>query len=510
MDKVFLSQNNYGLLHEIIKTTIMNRYEYDIDEHREANFLNKLLNIMKQIFEDRSKFNLPEDMNLVDKIKQLNKYTLDFIIPHFSKIVQHSIQNKKQEPVQIHPKISNYAERNTIHTRMISNDNNFNVMSNDNSQLLNPEKPDSIDFSLPIDNSSFPMDKFNEMQKARENELKQLETEKKKKENPQPKVNKNEEEITPSGIINQKNMIEQASDMISFEKMNSMKEDRDRKFEQKLAELAKERDVVFKKSLPEPNGSDSAINVEAVEEFKADKTFLEERNDGVFMKNTLPENPTELFKPDPSIEKQFLERSTKNDIIKEDDLMIKQPVDTNVYTEYITIDSRDDLKLNQPSGPTGTESKFTVYFPWKRFKNIKEITMTSARIPFESQPSVSPGSKIEDEPYLLVSIDELGGSLYNSNNKNIKYFSKIYNGYNGHTFGGVLQTLTYDVDMTTKAYNIHNLSSLEKMTLSITDFRGNLFSGMTLSSSNKKCFSFTFQVDYTIGDANEHINSNMV
>ena len=28
MDKVFLSQNNYGLLHEIIKTTIMNRYEY--------------------------------------------------------------------------------------------------------------------------------------------------------------------------------------------------------------------------------------------------------------------------------------------------------------------------------------------------------------------------------------------------------------------------------------------------------------------------------------------------
>ena len=40
--------------------------------------------------------------------------------------------------------------------------------------------------------------------------------------------------------------------MVTFEKMNSMKEDRDRKFEQKLAELAKERDVVFKKSLPEP------------------------------------------------------------------------------------------------------------------------------------------------------------------------------------------------------------------------------------------------------------------
>ena len=80
-------------------------------------------------------------------------------------------------------------------------------MSNDNPQPLNSGKPDSIDFSLPIDNSSFPMDKFNEMQKSRENELKQLETEKIKKENPQPKVNKSDEEITPSGIINQKNMI---------------------------------------------------------------------------------------------------------------------------------------------------------------------------------------------------------------------------------------------------------------------------------------------------------------
>ena len=307
-------------------------------------------------------------------------------------------------------------------------------------------------------------------------------------------------------------MVKHASKMVTFEKMNSMKEDRDRKFEQKLAELAKERDVVFKKSLPEPNGSDNVVNVEAVEEFKADKTFLEERNDGVFMKNTLPENPTELFKPDPSIEKQFLERSTKNDILTEEDLMIKQPVDTNVYTEYITIDSRDDLKLNlQPEGTaTETESKFTVYFPWKRFKNIKEITMTSAMIPYDSQPEESPLSgKIDEEPYLLVSIEELGGSLYNSNNKNIKYFSKIYNGYNG-TVTTALKAIKYKVDMTTKEYNIHNLSSLEKMTVRVTDYKGNLFTGMTLSSSNKKCFSFTFQVDYTIGDANEHINSNMV
>ena len=79
MDKVFLSQNNYGILHDIIKTTIFNRLNYDIDNDRKANFLNKLMIIMKQIYEDRNKFNISEDLSMIEKIKQLNKYTLDFI-----------------------------------------------------------------------------------------------------------------------------------------------------------------------------------------------------------------------------------------------------------------------------------------------------------------------------------------------------------------------------------------------------------------------------------------------
>ena len=50
------------------------------------------------------------------------------------------------------------------------------------------------------------MDKFNEMQKQRENELKQLETEKTvKKKILNQKLDKSDEEITVSGIINQKN-----------------------------------------------------------------------------------------------------------------------------------------------------------------------------------------------------------------------------------------------------------------------------------------------------------------
>ena len=170
MDTIFLSKNNYGLLHELIKDTILKRYDYDIDKNKEANFLNKLFTIMKQIYNDRDKFNLSDDMSNMEKIKQLNKYTLDFIIPHFSKIIEHTIQknpNSKEKNLKFNsrPEPSNFVDRNSnvFGDNQKRNDfdvlKNFNNMSNQRSEPLNRNKQESVDFSLPIDNSSFPMDK---------------------------------------------------------------------------------------------------------------------------------------------------------------------------------------------------------------------------------------------------------------------------------------------------------------------------------------------------------------
>ena len=522
MDKVFLSQNNYGILHDIIKTTIFNRLNYDIDNDRKANFLNKLMIIMKQIYEDRNKFNISEDLSMIEKIKQLNKYTLDFIIPHFSQIINHSIQNKKTtKEIQTMPKISSYGERNTIHTRMQNSSEtndvdvlkNFNTMSNDRTPALN--KPESIDFSLPIDNKSFPMEKYEEIQKQRDLELKNLEQEKNSKNRPQPKVeDKPLEKVTVSGIDSHSTMIKQAESMVEFDNFNTSKEDRDRKFEARLAELSKERDVIFKTNSFDNNKNYDTVNskMAVIEEFSGEKTKLQEREDGVYLdKNIIPEQPKELFKVDPTIEKQLLERTTKNDLFKESDLMIKQPVNTEIYTEYITVDSRDDIKLSKQPEAYFENSEFTVYFPWRRFKNIKEITLVSAIVPSASAQLPSPNSIMVDEPYLLVSVLELGGSLYNSNNKNLKYFGKIYNEYNGQT-AAANKTIKYKVDTTSKMYNIHNLSSLEKMTITISNYKGVVFNNFKFNVAENpyQCFSFTFKIDYTVGDANEHINSNMV
>ncbi len=522
MDTIFLSKNNYGLLHELIKDTILKRYDYDIDKNKEANFLNKLFTIMKQIYNDRDKFNLSDDMSNMEKIKQLNKYTLDFIIPHFSKIIEHTIQKnpnseEKNLKVNSRPEPSNFVDRNSnvFGDNQKRNDfdvlKNFNNMSNQRSEPLNRNKPESLDFSLPIDNSNFPMDKYNEMQKQRDLELKDLEEKRLKKEHSQPIVEKTDETVTVAGLDSTTNMNTHINKMEEFKKFNSLKEERDKKFENRLAELAKERDVVFKENQVVPKGNlveeFSAINeTEVIENFNGEKTLLDERNEGVYFKKTnFKKNPEELFKLDPNIEKQLLERK-KIDVLKRDDLMIKQPVVTEIYTEYITVDSRDDLQLNATTPVSYlTKSEFSVYFPWGKFKNIKNITMTSALVPSTSvisDPGLNPTAQ---EPYLLVSILELGGSLYNSNNKNIKYFAKIYNDKN---LLPATTTLSYAVDNTTKHYNIHNLSSLEKMTISVTDYRGNVIEFKQLNE--KQCFSFTFKVDYTIGDANEHINSNMI
>ena len=83
---------------------------------------------------------------------------------------------------------------------------------------------------------------------------------------------------------------------------------------------------------------------------------------------------------------------------------------------------RDDIKLSKQPETYFTDSEFTVYFPWRRFKNIKEITLVSAGVPSASAQQPAPNSILVDEPYLLVSVLELGGSLYNSNNKNLKIF----------------------------------------------------------------------------------------
>ena len=73
-------------------------------------------------------------------------------------------------------------------------------------------------------------------------------------------------------------MIKQAS-MVEFDNFNTSKDDRDRKFEARLAELSKERDVIFKTNSFDNNKNYDTVNskMAVIEEFSGEKTKLQER-----------------------------------------------------------------------------------------------------------------------------------------------------------------------------------------------------------------------------------------
>ena len=494
MDNIFLSKDNYQLLYDISKTTIQSRYDYDIDNQHNVDYHGKLFTIMQQINDDKDKFNIPNGLPLNEKVKQLNKFTLDFIIPHFSQLVEHD-KNKPQTNKPQANKVNQRSEfTRMVEEKPINTDTAFHNMSNPSNVSALNNKPKNIDFSLPLDNSDFSMDKYTILQEARDKELKELAELREKMNHEQPKATQEfKETITKSGVEANQGMSGIAAKLVEFDEKTNIKKDRDRKFENRLAELAKERNVVFEISQKNPNAASvepysGADSVTQIKSFTTEKTILEKRDEGIFFeKNEQTTDPTQLHKQDPRVESILLKKST-NDITR-DISMLKQPVETTLNTEFITIDSRDDTNYSTKST---FSSEFSVNFPWKRFKNIKNIEIISASVPKDQN--------IIDEPYLLVSIKEIGGSLYNSNNKQVKYLTKIYNPSNQIP---TTDYIYYKSDPIHKKYEIHDLSSLEKMTVRVTDYKNTVIEGLTGH------FSFTFKIDYTVSNA-AVIESNMI
>ena len=195
MEGYFLSQRNYTLLYEIVKTGLYKRWNYDISTDRENKFLEKMRTVMKQIYNDRSRFNIDETKPTAVVVKELNKYTLDFIIPHFGEIIQYniSVRGKREETppqavLQLAPQAPSNLQRDfssglqSTHARMSersasSRMGNENVMSNyqrlnsERDSILKPHVPKPIDFTLPTGDKTDPSDRYLKMQTQRDNEI---------------------------------------------------------------------------------------------------------------------------------------------------------------------------------------------------------------------------------------------------------------------------------------------------------------------------------------------------
>ena len=500
MENYFLSQRNYTLLYEIVKTGLYKRWNYDISIDRENGFLEKMRTIMQQIYSDRQKFNIDESAPVAEVVKSLNKYTLDFIMPHFGEIIQFTTTVKRDRSVeppqsslhtpQTFTSQNNHMMERSMSSRTVEKDSvmsNYQRLNNERDNALKPHIPKPIDFSLPTGDKSDPSDRFMTMQTQRENELDRFKhsrdatiNEKRATPIPNEKI-----KITQSGIEGYNNMNTHNIAQNNFNDMVEQKKRIDRTIESSLEELTTQRDKLFKQT---QDVKDTSFGKKPeIETFLGNGNVIENRNADVFFNvDNSSVNPNILFQEDKNIKALYEERMARPEEPRA--MAFKPPVETEYRTQYITVDSRDRVQ----SSPN-TASNFIVKFPYIRIKNVKSIKMLSAILPNEES--------IRNEPYVLVSIPEIDGPMYSSNNRDMKIFTKIYNNKNTHNTA--LHYLNYMPEPIKKEYPINALGSLEQLSIRLHKHDGSdipMSGGTGNGTDPEDLTSFTFEIVQTVAD----------
>ena len=515
MENYFLSKRNYTLLYEIVKTGLYKRWNYDISTDRENGFLEKMRTIMRQIYNDRKKFNIDETAPTAEVVKSLNKYTLDFIIPHFGEIIQYTItvskpRNELPPQSTLHRNLqtdfgSNVAHRpiaeRSTSTRTVEKTSvmeNYQLLNNERDSALKPHVPKPIDFTLPTGDKSDPSDRYIKMQSQRDAEIERFKhvrdaTNTKDFVNntmPPPSI-KQEVKITQSGIEGYTNMKSQNLAQSNFDDMTEQKLRMDRSIENSFEELVAQRnDLVADINTVKASGFGTVTNTET---FMGGKSLLDDRNDGVFLAgDSSTVNPNILFEEDKGIKAELEARMKRPEIPR--GIAFKPPVETEFRTHYITVDSRD----RDCGYSANTSSHYLVKFPYIRLKNVREIKLLSAILPNEAT--------IKNEPYILLSIPEIDGPMYSSNNRNIKIFNKLYN--NKNTFNTSLDYLNYMPDPVKKVYPINALGSIEQLTIHLMKYDGTTIDMSTTTPVNDYT-SFTFEIVQSVADTS-NLQSDMI
>jgi len=146
---------------------------------------------------------------------------------------------------------------------------------------------------------------------------------------------------------------------------------------------------------------------------------------------------------------------------------------------YISISSRDRNRTNYPN-----VNSYTVNLPME-FRNISSIELIQAIIPAQND--------VDQEPYLLLTIDELPDVMI-SNDKNIANSFAILQLSAPITVGGFIQIDKRIHENTVLTFKTPK-ANLAKMTVSIRDCLGDLFnfgSDASLPNAPSKSLQNTF------------------
>jgi hypothetical protein len=146
-------------------------------------------------------------------------------------------------------------------------------------------------------------------------------------------------------------------------------------------------------------------------------------------------------------------------------------------TSFLTISSRDRDASLYPS-----VSKYMITFPME-IKNVESVELIQAILPDKNN--------VTSEPYLLLKIDEMEDVMI-SNDRNVSDAFAILQLSSPVTPGGFIQMDRKIHENVIKYYKTPK-ASLSKMTISVTDYAGNLFNfGTDNTNSPEKALQNTF------------------
>lgn len=145
---------------------------------------------------------------------------------------------------------------------------------------------------------------------------------------------------------------------------------------------------------------------------------------------------------------------------------------------YLTVSSRDRNTSIHPNG-----SQFSVELP-KEFKNIYSIELLQAIIPNQND--------VLNEPYLVLTVDELDDIMYSNNKTIAEGFAMLMLTPPNGNFISIDNRIH---ENTVLYFGTNNKAKLSKMTVKITDVDGNIFDFGGSGSANKLYQStFVFRI----------------
>ena len=145
---------------------------------------------------------------------------------------------------------------------------------------------------------------------------------------------------------------------------------------------------------------------------------------------------------------------------------------------YLTVSSRDRDTSIYANG-----SQFSVFLP-REFKNVYSIELLQAIIPNQNS--------VLNEPYLVLTVDELDDIMYSNNKTIAEGFAMLMLTPPNGNFISIDNRIH---ENTILYFGTNNKAKLSKMTIKITDVDGNIFDFGGTGSTNKLYQStFVFRI----------------